>query len=51
MNLLLAYVYYRVGELDQAMDAIDRAYKVLGNVPAVLAVKRAVEGIRPPGTK
>jgi tetratricopeptide (TPR) repeat protein len=51
MNLLLAYVYYRVGELDQARDAIDGAYKVLGNVPAVLAIKRAVEGIRPSGTK
>jgi tetratricopeptide (TPR) repeat protein len=44
LQLLLAYVYYRTGDLTQATRAIDGAYEKMPELPAVRVMKRAIEG-------
>jgi len=43
LEFLLGYVYYRMGRLEQAKQAIDAASKKIPQSPAVDAVKRAID--------
>jgi tetratricopeptide (TPR) repeat protein len=43
LQLLLGYVYYRTGDLTQARQAIDGAYEKMPELPAVRAMKTAIE--------
>jgi tetratricopeptide (TPR) repeat protein len=43
LQFLLAYVYYQMDRLKPAQEAIDAAYKMLPQAPAVLALKKAIE--------
>jgi len=43
LEFLLGYVYYRMGRLNQAKQAIEAAYEKMPNSSAVGVVKRAVE--------
>ncbi len=43
LEFLLGYVYYRMGRLDQAKQAIDAAYTKMPQSPAVVAVKKAID--------
>jgi tetratricopeptide (TPR) repeat protein len=44
LQLLLSYVYYRTGNLTQARRAVDAAYEKMPELPAVRAVKTAIDG-------
>ena len=44
LHFLLAYVYYRMGQLEQAEAAINSARQVLGDLLAVLSLQRAIGG-------
>jgi hypothetical protein len=43
LDFLLGYVYYRMGRLGPAQQAIDAAYAKMGQSAAVAAVKKAVD--------
>jgi hypothetical protein len=43
LEFLLGYVYYRMGRLNQAKQAIDSAYTKMPKSPAVAAVKKAID--------
>jgi tetratricopeptide (TPR) repeat protein len=43
LQFLLAYVYYQMDRLQPAKEAIDAAYKMMPQAPAVLALKKAIE--------
>jgi hypothetical protein len=43
LDFLLGYIYYRIGRLGPAQEAIDAAYAKMPQSAAVLAVKKAVE--------
>ncbi len=43
LQLLLAYVYYRAGAINQAKQAIDSLYQKAPQLPAVRAIKAAIE--------
>ncbi len=43
LEFLLGYVYYRMGRLGQAKQAIDSAYTKMPQSPAVDAVKKAID--------
>jgi tetratricopeptide (TPR) repeat protein len=43
LQFLLAYVYYQMDRLKPAQEAIDAAYKMMPQAPAVLALKKAIE--------
>ncbi len=43
LDFLLGYVYYRMGRLGPAQQAIDAAYSKTGQSAAVVAVKKAVD--------
>ena len=43
LQFLLAYVYYQMGRLDRAKEAIDAAYEKLPDSPAVIALKKAID--------
>jgi tetratricopeptide (TPR) repeat protein len=43
LQFLLAYVYYQLDRLKPAQEAIDAAYKMMPQAPAVLALKKAIE--------
>jgi len=44
LQLLLSYVYYRTGNLTQARRAVDSAYEKMPELPAVRAMKTAIDG-------
>ena len=44
LHFLLAYVYYQMNETSLAKEAIDAAYEKAPDVPAVLNLKKAIEG-------
>jgi tetratricopeptide (TPR) repeat protein len=44
LQFLLGYVYYQIGRLQRAKQAIDAAYEKLPEAPAVIALKRAIDG-------
>lgn len=43
LQFLLAYIYYQMGRLEPAKEAIDKASEKMPDAPAVLAVKKAIE--------
>jgi tetratricopeptide (TPR) repeat protein len=43
LQFLLAYVYYQMDRLQPSKDAIETAYKMMPDVPAVLVLKKAIE--------
>jgi Flp pilus assembly protein TadD len=43
LQFLLGYVYYRIGRLDRAKQAIDTAYEKMPQWPAVRIVKKAID--------
>jgi tetratricopeptide (TPR) repeat protein len=43
LQFLLAYVYYQMDRLQPAKEAIDAAFKMMPQAPAVLALKKAIE--------
>jgi tetratricopeptide (TPR) repeat protein len=43
LQFLLGYVYYQMGRLQRAKEAIDAAYEKLPDSPAVIALKRAID--------
>ena len=43
LQLLLSYVYYRTGNLTQARRAVDAAYEKMPELPAVRAMKMAID--------
>jgi len=43
LEFLLGYVYYRMGKLGPAKQAIDAAYTEMPQSPAVVAVKKAID--------
>jgi tetratricopeptide (TPR) repeat protein len=43
LQFLLAYLYYRMDRLTPAKEAIETAYKMMPDVPAVLTLKKAIE--------
>jgi len=43
LDFLLGYVYYRIGRLGPAQQAIDAAYTKMPQSAAVVAVKKAVD--------
>lgn len=43
IDFLLGYVYYRMGRLGPAQQAIDAAYAKMPRSDAVVAVKKAVD--------
>jgi len=43
LHFLLAYIYYRIGRLVRAEAAINAAYEKMPEVPAVIALKKAIE--------
>jgi len=43
LQFLLAYVYYRMGKLQEAKEAIDMAYEKMRQSPAVDTVEKAVD--------
>ena len=51
LQFLLGYVYYQMGRLDRAKEAIDAAYEKMPDSAAVIALKRAIDsavaGIQP----
>jgi len=51
LQFLLGYVYFQMGRLERAKEAIDAAYEKLPDSPAVIALKRAIDsaaaGTRP----
>ena len=42
LKFLLAYVYYQMGRLDRAKEAIDVAYEKMPELPAVIAIRKAI---------
>lgn len=44
LHFLLAYVYYQMNETDRAQKAINAAYEKTSETPAVLTLKKAIEG-------
>ena len=48
LQFLLAYVYYQMGRLAPAKEAIEAASKMMPDAPAVLTLKKAIEGNPPP---
>jgi hypothetical protein len=44
LQFLLAYVFYQMGELDRAREAINGAYERMPDAPAVVTLKKAIEG-------
>ena len=52
LEFLLGYLYYRIGRLDEAKQAIDIAYEKTPQRPAVQVIKKAIEdAIRSSKTK
>ncbi len=45
LQLLLSYVYYRTGNLPQARRAVNGAYEEMPELPAVRAMKTAIDGV------
>jgi tetratricopeptide (TPR) repeat protein len=43
LHFLLAYVYHQMGRPQRAKEAIDAAYEVMPEAPAVLELKKAIE--------
>jgi len=43
LQFLLGYVYYQMGRLQRAKEAIDAAYEKLPDSPAVIALKKAID--------
>ncbi len=43
LQFLLGYVYYQTGRMDEAKESIDAAYEKLPEVPAVIALKKAID--------
>ena len=43
LQFLLGYIYYQMGRLDAALEAIDGAYEKMPEAPAVIALKKVVE--------
>lgn len=43
LHFLLAYVYYQMDRPQRAKEAIDAAYEMMPETPAVLALKKAIE--------
>jgi len=43
LQFLLGYVYYQMGRLQRAKQAIDAAYEKMPDSPAVIALKRAID--------
>ncbi len=43
LQFLLGYVYYQMGRLQQAKQAIDAAYEKMPESPAVIALKKAID--------
>jgi tetratricopeptide (TPR) repeat protein len=43
LQFLLAYIYYQMGKLELAKEAIDQASEKMPDALAVLAVKKAIE--------
>jgi len=43
LQFLLAYVYYRLGRLEEARTAINAAYEKMPDAPAVIALQKAIE--------
>ncbi len=43
LHFLLAYVYYQMDRPQRAKEAIDAAYEMMPEAPAVLALKKAIE--------
>ena len=43
LHFLLAYVYHRLGRLEEAGTAINAAYEKMPDAPAVIALKKAIE--------
>jgi tetratricopeptide (TPR) repeat protein len=43
LQFLLGYVYYQMGRLQRAKEAIDGAYEKLPDSPAVIALKKAID--------
>jgi tetratricopeptide (TPR) repeat protein len=48
LQFLLGYIYYQMGRLDAALEAIDEAYEKMPEAPAVIALKKVVESKRQP---
>ena len=44
LEFLLGYVYYQMGRLERAKAAIEAAYEKMPEVPAVIALKQAIDG-------
>ncbi len=44
LRFLLGYVYYQMGRLQEAKKSIDAAYEKLPESPAVIALKKAIDG-------
>ncbi len=43
LHFLLGYVYYRMGKLQEAKEAMDIAYEKMPQSPAVDMVKKAID--------
>lgn len=43
LQFLLAYIYYQMGRLEPAKEAIDQASEKMPDAPVVLAIKKAIE--------
>jgi len=43
LQFLLSYVYFQMGRLERAKEAIDAAYEKLPDSPAVIALKKAID--------
>lgn len=43
LHFLLAYVYHRLGRLQEAETAVNAAYEKMPDAPAVIALKKAIE--------
>jgi len=48
LQFLLSYIYYQMGRLDAAREAVAGAYEKMPDVPAVIALKRAIDSKKEP---
>ena len=45
LQFLLGYIYYQMGRLDKAKEAIDAAYEKMPESPAIIALKKAIDDV------
>jgi len=48
LQFLLSYIYYQMGRLDAAAEAVAGAYEKMPDVPAVIALKRVIDSEKEP---